>query len=104
MNNKSKIRLSEYEIKTIKELAKEIYGNDTRVWIFGSRADPDKTGGDIDIYIETENLENLVDRQIKYLSRLKLKIGDQKVDLIVKPHNCQEEICLEAKTTGVRIL
>jgi len=48
------VRLSEYEIRTIKETAKEIFGKDVKVYIFGSRADLTKKGGDIDIFIETD--------------------------------------------------
>ena len=48
------VRLSEYEIRTIKETAKEIFGNNAKVYIFGSRADLTKKGGDIDIFIETD--------------------------------------------------
>ncbi len=33
------VRLSEDEIRVIKETAEEIFGNDTKVYIFGSRAD-----------------------------------------------------------------
>jgi len=48
------VRLSEYEIRIIKETAKEIFGKGAKVYIFGSRADLTKKGGDIDIFIETD--------------------------------------------------
>ncbi|WP_028950178.1 nucleotidyltransferase domain-containing protein [Sulfurihydrogenibium subterraneum] len=99
-----KLRLSKEEIQAIKDLALDIFGKDVRLWIFGSRANQSRKGGDIDIYIETHNLENIVEKQIKYLSRLKLKIGDQKIDLIIRPYDCEEIICLEAKNTGVRLI
>ena len=46
------IRLTEEELKATKDTAKEIFGKDVRVWIFGSRVNPKLKGGDIDIYIE----------------------------------------------------
>ncbi|HEK25008.1 MAG: nucleotidyltransferase domain-containing protein [Hydrogenobaculum sp.] len=101
---KNEVRLTEEELKAIKEIALEVFGKDVKVWIFGSRADLNKKGGDIDIYIETNNLDGLIDKQIKYLSKLKLKIGDQKIDLVIKSYDCKEDICIEAKTTGVNIL
>ncbi|MGC8677322.1 MAG: nucleotidyltransferase domain-containing protein [Hydrogenobaculum sp.] len=101
---KNEVRLTEEELEAIKEIALEVFGKDVKVWIFGSRADLNKKGGDIDIYIETNNLDGLIDKQIKYLSKLKLKIGDQKIDLVIKSYDCKEDICIEAKTTGVNIL
>ena len=99
-----KIRLSDFEVNSIKNLAKEIFGEDIKLWIFGSRANPEAKGGDIDIFIEIENTENILNKQIKYLSKLKLTIGDQKIDLVIKPKNCEEPICIEAKTKGVRLV
>lgn len=99
-----KLRLSKEEIQAIKDTALDVFGSDVRLWIFGSRADPRRRGGDIDIYIEVQDVENILEKQLKYLSRLKLKIGDQKIDLIVKPYDCKEIICVEAKNTGVRLI
>ncbi|GAB6072225.1 hypothetical protein JCM14244_06020 [Venenivibrio stagnispumantis] len=40
MNNR--LRLSDFEIEAIKSLAKDIFGEDVKLWIFGSRADVNK--------------------------------------------------------------
>ncbi len=98
------IRLTEYELKAIKDTAKEIFGKNAKLWLFGSRVNPNAKGGDIDIYIEIPDMENWLDKKINYLVKLKEKIGDQKIDLVLKPYNCQEEICIEAKKTGARLI
>ena len=98
------IRLTEYELKAIKETAREVFGNKVKVWLFGSRVNPNAKGGDIDLYIEISDMENWLDKKIDYLVKLKEKIGDQKIDLVLKPYNCQEEICIEAKKTGARLI
>ena len=98
------VRLTEYELKAIKDTAKEIFGNKAKVWLFGSRVNPKLKGGDIDIYIEIPDTKNWLDKKIDYLVKLKQKIGDQKIDLVLKPYNCQEDICIEAKKTGVRLI
>ena len=46
-------RLTPEEIEAIIETAKEVFENDVKVWLFGSRIDLAKRGGDIDLYIET---------------------------------------------------
>lgn len=104
MELNKRLRLTDWEVKAIKKIARDIFGENVKLWIFGSRINPEAKGGDIDIYIEVENLSDIIDKQIKYLTQLKLKIGDQKVDLVIKPVGCNEEICLEAKKNGVRLI
>ena len=99
----NKLRLSEEEIKIIKETAKEVFGENTKVYIFGSRADLNKKGGDIDIYIETQD-KTSVKKELKFLAKLELNGIERKVDLIVKdPYKKEKPIFKEAKTKGVLI-
>jgi len=99
-----KVRLSEEEIKAIVETAKEIFGKNIKIWLFGSRADLDKRGGDIDLYIETEMEEDILRKKLKFLVKLEEKIGEQKIDVIIKPFDSKDEISLIAKRTGVRLV
>ena len=100
------VRLTEKELRAIKDTAKQIFGKDVRVWIFGSRVNPKLKGGDIDIYVEIPNYErfDIFRSKVKYLVNLENRIGEQKIDLIVAPYDCKEFHCIEAKNTGVRIL
>ena len=66
----SKIRLKEEEIKAIKETAIDVFGDNVNVWIFGSRVNPDLKGGDIDIYIETLDMKNWLNKKLDYLVKL----------------------------------
>jgi predicted nucleotidyltransferase len=78
------MRISSYEQKIIKTLAKKIFGTDTHVFLFGSRTMGDKKGGDIDLFITNKNKENLTTRsKITFLAELKASIGDQKIDVIL---------------------
>ena len=96
------VRLSDFEIKAIKETAEEVFGKGTRVFLFGSRADPMKRGGDIDLYIIPAERKNLLDKQIKFLVELKLKIGDQRIDVVLQ-ENPERPIEREALKTGVEL-
>lgn len=52
-----------------------------RVYLFGSRADDDKRGGDIDLLIFPELLE---DKNIPLLKvRLYERLGEQKIDIVL---------------------
>ncbi len=101
--NFKKVRLPEEVLENIISLAKKHFGKNIKIWIFGSRADLNKKGGDIDIYIEVEDYTNILDKKLDFLVDLDAKIGEQKVDLIIKPPNSSDFISQEAKETGIRI-
>lgn len=97
------VRLTEEEIKAIKETAFEVFGNNVSVWLFGSRVKPELKGGDIDLYIELDEMKNWFEKKLEFLVKLKEKIGEQKIDVIVKPSGCKEFISIEAKTKGIKL-
>lgn len=74
------MRLKEFEIKAIKDIIKE-FDKDAKVYLFGSRADHDKRGGDIDLLIMSDKLTD--DDKGKIKLRLYDKIGEQKIDIII---------------------
>lgn len=77
------MRLSQFQIDTIKNLAKKHFGSATSVSLFGSRIDDHKKGGDIDLFIKNKDESVLtVEGKIHFLAELKLKIGDRKIDVV----------------------
>jgi predicted nucleotidyltransferase len=82
------MRLSQLEIESIKRSADATFGNGTQVILFGSRVDDSLKGGDIDLYIEPIEQKNLSEKKIDFLVKVKLQIGDQKIDVVVaKDHS-----------------
>ena len=49
-----------------------------------SSVDDAKRGGDIDLYIDPFENKDLLEKKIKFLVKLKGKIGEQKIDVIFK--------------------
>lgn len=95
------MRLSVIEIGIIKKIAQKIYGKDVKVFIFGSRADNTKKGGDIDLYIETSKNATIQDK-LNFLVDFENKMGEQKVDIIVKtPISKPKEIFEIARNSGI---
>jgi Nucleotidyltransferase domain. len=98
-----RIRLKDEEIEIIKEVAIDIFGEDAKVYIFGSRVDLTKKGGDIDIFIETQK-EISLNQEIEFLAKLELKGIERSVDVLIKAKNRDNKpIFEEAKRTGVLI-
>jgi predicted nucleotidyltransferase len=75
------MRLTEFEINVIKQSACDIFGSDVQVFLFGSRVDETKKGGDIDLYIKT-NAGNDLTHKIRLLVELEKKLGEQKIDIV----------------------
>lgn len=69
--------------------------------LFGSRADDNKRGGDIDLYIETSEKVNLLDKKVKLLVRLNRELGEQKIDVVINNFSVEKDIFTIARSTGV---
>jgi predicted nucleotidyltransferase len=79
------VRLTPDEQKAIKNLVRQTIGERARVWLFGSRVDDQKRGGDIDLYIQTDDtLENRATTLCKIEGQLVMSIGDRKIDLLLQ--------------------
>ncbi len=76
------MRLSQKEIRAIIESFNKIFKSG-KIYLFGSRVDNKKRGGDIDLFIETDNRDNLMKKKIEFLVSLKEKIGEQKIDVVI---------------------
>ena len=76
------MRLTKKEIESIKSCFKEVFQNG-KIYLFGSRTDDNKKGGDIDLYIITDKTKDLAYKKIKFLVALKRKIGEQKIDVVL---------------------
>jgi predicted nucleotidyltransferase len=76
------MRLTTEETRAINSTFKEVFQTGT-IYLFGSRVDDSKRGGDIDLYIVTETKENLITKKIDFLVKLKEKIGNQKIDVVI---------------------
>ena len=95
------MRLSAWEIKAIKKTFTDIFKSGD-IYLFGSRVDDTQKGGDIDLYIDTENIQNKLEKKLTFLASLKQKIGDQKIDVIISKDKIRV-IEQEALKYGVKL-
>ena len=95
------MRLTQKQIKAINESFKEFFTNGT-IYLFGSRVDDSLKGGDIDLYIDTTDLDNIAQKKINFLVSLKGKIGEQKIDVVIS-RDKNRPIEKEALHKGVKL-
>jgi len=95
------MRLSAAQQQCILQATWQNFGEDAKVWLFGSRVDDTRRGGDVDLYVETTQSNNL-------MAELKCKIAleeslDLHVDLVVKDSEKDQPIYKIAKKQGVQL-
>ncbi|MHB1678516.1 MAG: nucleotidyltransferase domain-containing protein [Sulfuriferula sp.] len=102
------MRLTQVQQAAIRSVSAQSFGERVGVWLFGSRLDDSKKGGDIDLYIETEiqDPDELVAAKLRFLLELHKKLGEQKIDVVIRRAAYTEDLPIYriAKETGVRLL
>jgi len=93
------MRLTKFEVDSIKQTFLDVFKSGN-IYLFGSRIDDTQKGGDIDLYIQTLKKDDLLEKKLNFLSFLKQKIGNQKIDLIISKDTTRT-IEKEALTKGI---
>ena len=84
---KKSLRLNKEEIKIIKDIINKNFGK-SEIYIFGSQINPNKLGGDIDIYVITSKK---IDLKTKLLTKILLQDKLlKKVDIIISTDKTKE--------------
>jgi len=95
------MRLTEFEIKSIIESFWK-YFKIGDIYLFGSRVDNTQKGGDIDLYIDTQDSDDLFEKKLQMIRDIKAKIGEQKIDVIISRDKTRD-IEKEAIIKGVKL-
>jgi len=100
------MRISNYEHSVLIDEAKSVFGNSSRAFLFGSRVNDTVKGGDIDLLIlpgSADDSGTLFDKKISYQIAVKKRIGDRKLDVIVKYPDDKRGIIETALSEGVEL-
>ncbi len=92
------MRISQESARKAAAIIARAFGESAGVWLFGSRANDEKRGGDVDFFVETQSTDLMAELRCK--SEL-ADIFDLKVDLVVGDGT--KPIHRIAKQTGVRL-
>jgi len=82
------MRLTDYQIQTIRRLARQVAGSQARVRVFGSRLDDAAYGGDIDLMLElSEPLDNPALMAAQMSALVSRAMHGRKVDVLLSAPN-----------------
>jgi len=97
------MRLNKKQQKLIIDKVHQVLGEDFSIKLFGSRVDASQLGGDIDLYIKTNQIIDHPARVItKIEAKLIMALGDQKIDIILDAPNLEPQpIHQIAQQTGI---
>lgn len=97
------MRLSEQQIQIIKQSVRQIFSEKAVVYVFGSRVDSAKRGGDIDLYVETPEQRDLLQKKVRFIRMLWQQLGEQKIDVIINNFTRENDIYETAKKEGIAL-
>lgn len=93
------MRLTPEQAQTIRQRIRSCMGPHARIWLFGSRVDDRRRGGDVDLYVEPESAPSL---ELRLLCKSALADAlDLNVDLVVQQPGRDLPIYRIAKQSGV---
>ena len=99
------MRLTPAQIMVIRRSTAEVFGEQANVWLFGSRVDDSKRGGDIDLLIRPNHLleRSALTHKICFIGKLERLFGERKIDVIIEEPGDPRPIIRIAHETGVRL-
>lgn len=99
------MRLTPTQIAIIKDTTAEIFVDDARAWLSGSRADDSRRGGDVDLMVETaETTDNPTMLAARVSAHVSRSMHGRHVDIVVlAPGFPAQPIHRQARTRGIRL-
>lgn len=97
------MRLTREQIQAIRQAVHQAYGAGTEVWLFGSRVDDAKRGGDIDLLLRPPHPDQAMTRKLELLRLLEQQLGERKIDVVIEAPDDPRAIVQVAHATGVRL-
>ncbi len=97
------MRLTDPQIRAIKEASRRVFGAEATVRLFGSRLDDHARGGDIDLLVECDQRPEQSARKAAHMTaKIQQRIGVQKIDVLVTwPGATPNPFVEAARKTGV---
>jgi predicted nucleotidyltransferase len=97
------MRITQRQRSAIVDATREIFGEQSTVRLFGSRADDSKRGGDIDLHVQIRGIDPLHQEKSQKLSaRICAKLGDIfPIDVVVQDDATSDELIHQEGMRGI---
>jgi hypothetical protein len=95
-------------VNAIVQAARDAFTLGTAVFLFGSRVDDSKRGGNIDLLVEIPEAiapAELVRRRTRLVSRIYRLLDEQRIDIVIATQGQQDsrEVIAAAKREGIQV-
>ncbi len=99
------MRLTKAQQAIIRTASVDTFGEGVGVWLFWSRVDDHKRGGDIDLLARPEHrlASPILSCKIRFLGKLERSLGERKIDVIIEEPDDPRPIVRIAHETGVKL-
>lgn len=99
------MRLNPEQVAAIRASVHGVFGPGAQVWLFGSRVDDTRRGGDIDLLIRLATAHPTAPllAKIRLLGLLEQCLGERKIDIVIETDQDTRPIVQVAHATGVRL-
>lgn len=103
------MRLSQAQIEVLRRTAARRFGTGAGLWLFGSRLRDDLRGGDVDLYVESPDVDadRLITSRLGFLADLHdtPEFEGERIDVVIKSPLHREELAIHriARAEGIRL-
>jgi uncharacterized protein len=100
------MRLTTEQAQAIRDSVTEVFGAAAQVWLFGSRVDDRRRGGDIDLLVRppadrAADPETAWRDKLRLLGQLERRLGERKIDVVLEAPDDPRPIVRIAHQTGI---
>jgi uncharacterized protein len=100
------MRLTTEQSQAIRDSVTEVFGAAAQVWLFGSRVDDRRRGGDIDLLVRppadrVADPETAWRDKLRLLGQLERRLGERKIDVVLEAPDDPRPIVRIAHQTGI---
>ena len=100
------MRLTPEQAQAIRDSVTEVFGAAAQVWLFGSRVDDRRRGGDSDLLVRppadrAADPETAWRDKLRLLGQLERRLGERKIDVVLEAPDDPRPIVRIAHQTGI---